>query len=253
MKSNMTRVRTLLAKGWKPALLAIAVLGFAAGSTVLAGRGNAGNAGVMPPQSHPNGKSYAEWGAAWWQWALALPAEINPILDTTGASCGLGQSGPVWFLAGTSGASVERICTVPRDKAIFFPIINVLSDYPCPPEFGFEPTEGQTMEDFLTQNANMYIGNVTNLGVEVDGVALKNLYDYRATSSLYYFTADTSLTAVLDPCITGTPQPGVADGYWIMLTPLKRGTHTIHFTGACWIPEWNWGFTVNVTYLLTVQ
>lgn len=23
---------------------------------------------VAPPQSHPHGRSYAEWAAAWWQW-----------------------------------------------------------------------------------------------------------------------------------------------------------------------------------------
>jgi hypothetical protein len=57
----------------------------------------------------------------------------------------------------------------------------------------------------------------------------------------------------MDPCVIGAPQPGVADGYWIMLAPLKVGQHTLHFTGTEEFPEWDWAFTVDVTYYLTVQ
>ena len=59
-----------------------------------------------------------------------------------------------------------------------------------------------------------------------------NLFDYRATSRLFYFTGDPSLTSTFDGCITGSSQPAVSDGYWIMLAPLSPGTHTIHFTAG---------------------
>jgi len=222
-------------------------------SSVQAGRNY--NPGVMPPQSHPNGKTYGEWGAVWWQWAMSFPIEVCPIEDPSGASCGLGQLGPVWFLAGTSGDAVQRTCVVPAGKAIFFPIINILNDYPCPdPSFG--PAPGQTLEEFLTEGANWYIAHVSELTAEIDGVPLKNLYDYRGTSKLFEFTADPSQVAA-DPCVTGGPQSGVADGYWIMLAPLKSGQHTIHFTGT-WLftleeDGFDWTFTVDVTYFLTVQ
>jgi hypothetical protein len=58
------------------------------------------NPGVLRPQSHPFGRTYGEWSNAWWQWALSIsttPDNNNPLLDPTGASCGNGQSGPVWF------------------------------------------------------------------------------------------------------------------------------------------------------------
>src|SRR5262245_36308823 len=65
--------------------------------------GNQGNPGIIPPGARPYGKTYGEWGARWWQWLLAIPAPVNPNLDPTGANCGQGQSGPVWFVAGNFG------------------------------------------------------------------------------------------------------------------------------------------------------
>jgi len=82
------------------------------------------NPRVLPRDSTPYGKSYAEWHAAWWKWAFETPADERPVLDETGEFCHVGQSGPVWFLAGTASfggsGSVERTCTVPAGKALFF-------------------------------------------------------------------------------------------------------------------------------------
>ena len=32
---------------------------------------------------------------AWWQWALSIPANANPLIGPTGERCGVGQHGPV--------------------------------------------------------------------------------------------------------------------------------------------------------------
>jgi hypothetical protein len=207
------------------------------------------NPRVQPTTGHPYGMTYGEWGARWWQWVDAIPADSNPLLDATGASCGIGQSGPVWFLAGTTGGSATRSCTVPTGKAIFFPIFNVLNDYPCP-DPSFQPPPGQTMEEFLTEGANAFVSYVTELEVEVDGVSLQNPFDYRATSSLFTFTGDPSLAGVIDPCITGEPQVGVADGYWVMLAPLRVGEHTIHSRAVADFSGFI--FEVETTYHLTI-
>jgi hypothetical protein len=198
---------------------------------------------VLPPTSHAFGKTYAEWSVAWWQWALSQPAPSNPILDTSGAACANGQSGPVWFLAGTSGFPVTRTCAVPSGKAILFPIINVENDFPCP-DPTFKPAPGQSLEDFLTIGARAVIDPHTDLQASVDGVALQDLLDYRATSRLFTFTGDPSLTATFDPCITGSPQQAVSDGYWIMLAPLPRGSHVVKFGSP--------SYGQDNTYTLTV-
>lgn len=88
------------------------------------------NPGVMPPQSAAFGKSYAEWGAAWWQWELNAPIDNNPILDTTGEFANFAQQGPVFFLAGSFGEEVVRYVTMPTGKALFFPVANWILTYP---------------------------------------------------------------------------------------------------------------------------
>jgi hypothetical protein len=206
----------------------------------------------IPPNATVHGKTYAEWGFSWWQWALAIPYSENPIFDMTGANQDQNQSGPVYFLAGTAGGpSVTRTVTIPLGKKIFFPIVNVIVDYPCPPRFGFEPPPGQSLSDFLTEVAHAIMDYPGVLDVEVDGHHIPNLTNYRATSSMMNFTGDVSMQA-FDPCITGTSQPAVSDGYWMMLGPLTPGQHTIHIHGAT-VPPSLLVLETDVTYLVTVQ
>jgi hypothetical protein len=145
---------------------------------------------------------------------------------------------------------VTRSCTVPAGKAIFFPVVNVINDFPCP-DPSFQPAPGQSLEDFLTEGANYYIDRVAELEIEVDGVLLRDPFRFRATSDLFTFTGDPSLTAVFDPCITGSPQEAVTDGYWIMVAPLAPGEHTLHFRGKIVFDDGG-AFESNATYALVV-
>ena len=119
--AKTTQIKSFFARGLQPALLASAILLLATALPALAGKGNAGNPGILPPQSHAYGKTYAEWSVKWWQWVFSLPATNSPILDT--GDCSAGQSGPVWFLASTFGCTTTtRSCTIPAGVALFFPI-----------------------------------------------------------------------------------------------------------------------------------
>ena len=116
------------------------------------------NPGVLPPQSSPHGKTYGEWGAAWWEWAASIPADSNPLLDQTGESCHEGQSGKVFFLAGTFGETgVVRECTIPTGTALFFPIVNVVA---------WAPEDGSD-EDAVRALANALADEFDILEVEV--------------------------------------------------------------------------------------
>jgi hypothetical protein len=208
------------------------------------------NRGVIPPHARAYGLSYAEWGAQWWRWSYSFPLDQFPPLQSGELDCGMGQSGSVWFLAGTAGQGpVIRSCTIPTGKALFFPIISYLNDYPCP-DPNFQPPPGETLEQFLTEGAEAIINLVTELEVVVDGRPLNDLFSYRATSRLFTFTADPSLVA-FDSCVTGTPQVGVTDGYWILMNPLPPGPHTIFIRGVI---DFGGGstFEVQVTYSITV-
>jgi hypothetical protein len=51
---------------------------------------------------------------------------------------------------------------------------------------------------------------------------------------------------ITTPDATGTVFPAVADGFYLMLQPLSRGTHVVNFGGTAF------GSTLDVTYNLTV-
>ena len=179
------------------------------------------------------------------------PARGQPGHDPDGSQCAINQSGPVWFLAGTFGGNATRHCTIPAGTAIFFPLDVYTDDYPCPepppPEPPtFQPAPGQSLEAFLLADAKKVIDTVNELVADLDGQPLTHLFSYRANSQLFSFTGAESLRA-LDGCVTGSPQLAVADGYWLLLEPLSRGRHTLHFRAA--LP----GFSNDVTYHLTIR
>src|SRR5712691_7423620 len=100
--------------------------------------------GVFPSDESVFGMTYGDWSAAWWQYVLSIPTATNPVFDTTGTNCAIGQSsGPVFFLAGAATTDlVTRTCTVPAGKALLFPIVNVeCSTVESPPFFGSNAQE----------------------------------------------------------------------------------------------------------------
>ena len=194
------------------------------------------------------GNTYGEWSAEWWQWAYSIPAATNPILDTTGTNCTQKQSGPVFFLAGTSGGpAVTRSCTVPAGKALFFPILNALFGAAvgdCDPT---NPKVACNLADLRVLTAAA-MDSVT-LKATVDGQPLGNLDQQRVQSPVLTITyPDKSITGVAK----GTYTPNVSDGYWLLLPPLSPGKHTIYFKGVSTGGPFK-GAVVEVTYNLLVQ
>jgi hypothetical protein len=71
------------------------------------------------------GRTQVELAEAWWQWAYTFPRTSGPVADLTGAECGAGQKGFIWFLAGTCESRlIHRTCKLPFGKYLFFPVIN---------------------------------------------------------------------------------------------------------------------------------
>ena len=184
------------------------------------------------------GATYGEWSARWWQCALSIPAQVNPILDTTGVNCAQGQEDDVWFLAGTFGGTVTRTCTIPAGKPIFFPLIN---------NVGLKPFGYETLLDLRRLAAGL-IDTVTVLQATIDGTAAQDLFSFRFRSPS--FTVIPPPHGLLPPGWTKVPgntDPIVSDGYWLLLSPLPAGPHVIHFHA-----ETSGGFALDVTYNLTI-
>jgi len=196
------------------------------------------NSAIYPLTSHPFGKSFDLWTQEFWSAAYALDCEAFG----AGQVLTLDNNVVTYFGALIIG---EVDITIPN-KAIFLPIISILNDYPCP-DPDFEPADGQSLEDFLREGAVAYIDGLENLEVILDGVALDNMDNTRSSTSLFYFTGNTELADCYDPCITGEPQAGVANGYYIMIKKLGPGQHTLTTRGEYPDFEFAWDVTLNIT------
>lgn len=229
---------------WRSMIAAVTlVLGLMAPTTapLVQAQGNP-NPGVLPTNSHAFGKTYGEWSAAWWQWLLSIPAATNPNLDPTGANCAEGQSGKVWFLAGTFGGSATRACTVPHGKALLLPILNTAFGAGV---FDCEPTgSGPCVVSVLRASAAAQLDNPMLLQASIDGRPLQSLSSYRIQSPVFSLTFPAGAVFGLP---SGTFTPHVSDGYWLLIAPLSAGAHTIHSRGIT-----NSGFEVELTYNLTI-
>src|SRR5262249_9630524 len=148
---------------------------------------------ILSPDSRPYGRTYGEWSATWWQWAFSIQTPDNPLLDETGAKCGVGQSGPVFFLAGVINVSgsAERTCSVPSGRALFFPILNfednpVENHAPGRPPRGVRPSPPSTRPPWTLQDGYAYVQNGTNaatgLHASIDTTTVSNPASYRAAS-----------------------------------------------------------------------
>jgi hypothetical protein len=187
--------------------------------------GNFGNPGVLPPHSGPHGKSYGEWAAAWFQWALSIPADRNPLTDETGEFAGEGQEGPVWFGPGTFGNSVERSYSIPAGKAIFVPVYQWIFGagvFDCDPTVPGVPCVVCDLRDLAA--ANTEAADIVEGWL--DGVRLNNMEQYRAFSPEPFSIVYPENSVVGVPA--GTYFPQVTDGYWLMLAPLATGSHELH-------------------------
>ncbi len=224
--------------------------------------GNGGNPGVLPPQSNAFSASYGEWVARWWQWMGAFPAEISPGFDETGEDAARGQSGHVWFLADCPPFmlgpqdTITRTVDIPAGKALFFPVCMLPwltipgLDFPIedPP---IDPIEWfLENEDWIRPIYETYMNGVSELVCTIDGKMVQDIEQYYIESPVFGMYADEAIGWPSDyyaACI--------ADGVWLMLSPLSVGNHTIHFRVVQHL--WDWGPEghtryVDVTYNLTV-
>ncbi|MFL6449806.1 MAG: hypothetical protein ACJ746_19305 [Bryobacteraceae bacterium] len=210
------------------------------------------NPGVHPPNSKPYGMTYGEWSARWWAWVLSIPASMNPNLDTTGADCSQGQSGHVWFLAGTFGGPANRTCTIPTGVSVLISILTTafgagLGDCLSPGWGNSGPCDVTALRAAAAAQEN----NPQQLSLTVNGVPLRDLNAYRSPSPEFAYTLppDNVLAFLFNfPVPKGTYFPAVADGYWVMFTPFSPGVHYIDALGVQ-----SDGFTVHVSYTLIVR
>ncbi len=189
------------------------------------------------PNESPFGKTWGEWTAEWWKWALSLPKSQNPVTDTTGENASYNQQADVWFLAGTFGGLAERSCEIPAGRAIFFPVSCNETSYAECPSF--------RTEEELRAFARADIDQVKTIMATVDGQRLPD-------SDLRRLESPPFEIALPEGNVIGAP-PGKtkskSDGHWVFLKPLPVGRHEIHFFSTCRTDA----LWVEARYYLTVR
>ena len=229
-------------------VLVLALVGLNAPPAVPGDRDHDSMPLIAPIRAEPEGQTYGRWAAAWWQWALGIPAAVNPVTDTTGEYCAHRQVDEVWFLAGSFSTNpVVRACEIPAEKSLFFPLINYgygafLND---PPE--------QRTEEFLRKAGSCT--EPAQISVWID--------DFKVPKHLQVFTgASGSRSPLFNVQLppgnvygfdeTTVPElvlsPSAEQGYYLFVRPLSHGTHTIRWKASgC-----TQGGSQDVTYHLTV-
>src|SRR3954452_21657178 len=229
-------------------------------ATLIGGEADSGGAAPPPAQGSPFvypahatvvGASIGEWTARWWQWAGAIPAAQNPVLDNGPVE--LNQSGPVFYLPGSgSTAPVTRTQVhVTSGKYLLFPMVNFI-DANVPQA----PWEGTITEERALLGG--VLDTTMDLTATIDGQSVGgNLLTHRevdpfANGFLVNMPED-------NPFFPGYGIPAgeyqsISDGYWLMVAPLSNGNHRIHFSSRVTFGDDDASndFTQDITYQIQV-
>jgi hypothetical protein len=135
-----------------------------------------------------------------------------------------GQNGPVWYLESVLGGGTwTRDCTIPCDKALFFPTEACVAD-----TVGFGPPLSVEQLRALCKRQVDKV-NINNYVVTIDGQRLAGLDKLRFVTDVFAVTVpeDNIYDYMGVPWPAGVVFPVIADGYYVMLAPLPPGDHTL--------------------------
>lgn len=178
---------------------------------------------IYPIESRPYGYSYNEWSAKWWQWLLSISKPSSPAFDSSGKNAGVQQKYPnVFFLCQTyekSGVIPKRSISLPKDKAIFIPIINWIS---------LMHHDGETDKE-LFDKATKSMDVIGDMKISINGITLKeNLRNFRALSP--FFEVELPQDNIIG--ISPGRRRAISDGYWILFKPLQTEI-SLTSVGSC--------------------
>lgn len=207
----------------------VAMIGLLVAAAASAHPGNK----VVQPGEELFGKSYNELVEKWTNWFVAEPIATHPAFDPDGRFCDLNQDGKVWFLTGTFEGVVDRTCEVPAGKAIFLNLASFVSFAPEFPSAGDPCLQLATALERVRCDVNEDIPVAPNVSFELilDGVPVEDLFAFRVQSRPGGFTLRVPNPSFLTDLglAAGNRFPAVADGYFVLLKPLKPGEHTLSF------------------------
>ena len=162
------------------------------------------------------GRTIAQWGARWWQWAFNNPEVLG---DMTGEFGPLGDvGGPVFFAEGSGGDPVDVSYEVPGGKYILLPVATYIWTF-------FDPCANvRCAREIINRN---FIEGITYVNVRIDGERVRNMASHLVRvdeTKPVVFRVD---AGPIGPDGYGGILRAVQGGYWVMLEPLPPGRHRI--------------------------
>jgi hypothetical protein len=189
--------------------------------------------GLLPPSARPLGYSLTQLATAWNVWAFGTAADVNPLLAVRCEQSSLDPR--IWFLPVSLGGEYQNTCDVPQGSFLVFnPGGSECSNMEPEPFFGVDEAD-------LLDCVNETFGLLTYLEITFNGKTVTNLDPYIVTTPLTHLPANNLLSS--EPALSRDK------GFFLVIAPLSRGTHTLHaydefFDGA---------FKAGITYTINVH
>jgi hypothetical protein len=208
---------------------------------------------IFLPGSSPYSIPFNQWIGKWWQWYVSVPKSESPNHPDypnhiSKVDCAIRQdpSSPVFFLFTplVDEAAPNRTCDIPKDKAILLPIISGEAD-------NGDPEQLDKSDQGMIQTAKG--GNDYGaISIKLDDTMLNFNEDpkFRAISDFFNITLpEHNLWEEKE--VPGTYK-GITEGYFLFLSPLPLGNHTLYYEAGTNPPNPN-VYVQAVTYHLNVK
>ena len=200
--------------------LVLAVAGSASAQS--AGRG------FLPPDARVHGQTLGQISGDWLRWGFGSPADTNPLLAN---QC---QQDPndahIWFLPVSLGGDYAIDCQVPT--GVF--LVVTPGGYECSEAEGNGSTAAE-LQACVDEN----FADLSLVELALDGRAATHLDRYVVTSSLVQLPGPNLLS--------DDATPSMIKGYFVVIAPLSRGTHTVRAFDEFAAADFSAGITMNIT------
>ncbi len=227
----------------------------AAATAVIALTVSNASASVVDPDALVEGESIGFWTGEWWQWVINQSPDDNAF--TVPENPAVGQSGPVWFLAGTFGNEIGdptvRKIHIPEDTYVLFPMVISLA---------LAPFDGDTEEELrmALEEAQADVAPFASIdGVLVEIITGLLSDDFETESPFRTFDIPANNLFGLTPEDFGLnpgddipPTEGLANGWWVMLEPFgPNETKVLNYGGTLFNPDGSPSFTTEALVTVT--
>jgi hypothetical protein len=189
--------------------------------------------GILPPSAHPHGHSLTELATAWNVWAFGSAADVNPLLAVR---CEQSTIDPkVWFLPVSLGGEYQTTCDVPQGSFLLLnPGGSECSNVEAEPFFGADEADlGACVDETFPL--------LTYVELTFNGTITTDLDDYIVTTPLTNLPANNLFST--------SPALSRDKGYFLVVAPLSRGTHTLH----TYDEFESFDFQAGITYTINVH